>query len=753
MYQWREGIPSIKLHVSNDMQDCSRKRSLSIADQSDGDADRTKKQQTTSKSLFLDEESEDDEITTFLNSLAPSDVEDTDNDESSISEEENLSADEWEDVDLNDNIVVRTTIDRDSLMSKEEQRKESAKKKANQKRRLANYLKTLKFKIHIAMMPILISTLKTRMEWCTDKRLNKRLKRSVPKPIAKKFKKWDVSSEDEKEKSTRTLLLGLVHWFRNNYKINSNGFRQNSSRLDLLSSAFASSFESIPDNTRHIYEQTKEFYGDRPLLSKETYEGTDEYEGIISNVRQMARKMKANRDILALFFFIILKNILPGDYKLSLCFSLPLMDYDSANTAFGSNIDITDPDNNVETVPNRFDTDLLHPYFWIELSFNDQEIYVIDPVVHTEPADMVAKYSINDPVPGFEPRVQFRIKPKQHFHYVIRMDYGSNYLTDVSPRYISNLYYRYFDLPFDSSIKKSRQYISNKHLTRWIDAFNRSTTPSNNTSDTKENFSAIAQNHVCLPQTLQELKRSNNFIAKDLLRKSQILKLDERCRTMKTTLNHKISDEIDLYWKNQVINLKSRQHWLILGRTVRQGESALKLKKEKIRSLHHVRNNSIEIRELFSWDQTIPTVKLPNSYVDENNIRHKITDVRHYKNKYGNVEIYLERNIPNGFHFVSLRDGVDVKALIKKYNKSVTNHRAVDSRVRYIGVVSGFDFTQKHGYAVPVIDKIMVNDRDYLIVDRLVKEHKEVEALGHWHHFLTRVKIKDQIDREYGHME
>ena len=735
------------------MQEGSRKRPLSKENVHDDGQESKRSQQAPERNLFLEEDSENDEIDTFLNNIASSDLEDSESDTSLISDEENLTEDEWEDVDLDDRFVVRASVDKSSLLTEEERHKEATQKKASRRRRLANYLKTLKFKIHLVMIPFMIGTLRKRMEWCKDKRLNKRLKRSVPKPIAKKFEGWYKSSADEKEKSTRTLLLGLVYWFRNNYKINSNGFRQNSSRLDLLAPSYASSFESMSDNIKHIYENDKKFYGDRPLMNKDTFEGNDAYDGLISNVRQMAKKRKANRDILALFFFIILRNILPGEHKLSLCFSLPLMNYDTANTAFDGSIDISDPENNIEIVPNRFDTDLLHPYFWIELSFNDKEIYIIDPIVHADPLDIVCKHSVNEAVPNFEPRVQFNIKPKQAFHYVIRMDYGSTYITDVSPRYISNLYYRYFTLPFDSAIKKSREYISKTYFTRWINIFNRVGEMPTDSIQSKEDFCAMARNHISLPQTIQELKRSNNFISQNLLRKSQLLKSNHDYSPIKATLNRKPVTKVDLYWKNQVINLKSRQHWLILGRSIRKNETALKLKKEKIRSLHHARNNSIEIRELFSWDQTIPTVKLPNYYIDNHNIKHKISDVGYYKNKYGNVEIYLEQNIPNGFHFVTLRDGIDAKALIKNFNKNVHKTISSNTKIKYIGVVNGFDFTQKHGYAVPVIDKIMVNDKDFETVSRLVNEQREVEALGHWHHFLTRVRIKDQIDREYGHLD
>lgn len=84
------------------------------------------------------------------------------------------------------------------------------------------------------MIPFMLFLLKSRMKWIDDERLNRRLRRSVPKLIGKKFKDWDVRDPAFKMDSLRTLLLGLVLWFRSNYKMNSNGIRQNFNRLQYL---------------------------------------------------------------------------------------------------------------------------------------------------------------------------------------------------------------------------------------------------------------------------------------------------------------------------------------------------------------------------------------------------------------------------------------------------------------------------------------------------------------------------------------
>lgn len=693
---------------------------------------------------YWDEENSSDDYEEFNNLY---------NDQSSISENESISEDEWEDVAL-DNVVtvnIPNRNDQVSLLGKRIQR--LSKQRLEQKRKNEN-LKRLKFSIHLAMIPFMMYTFKQRMKWTTNDRLNKRLRRSVPKTLLRKFKQWSLlSKEKEKADTFSTLLFGLVMWFRDHYRINSNGFRQNNHRLDVLMNQINNKTgRFIPSaSAKKIFDNQQMYYGSRPCLTKElfdTNETNTEYEGVISHIRLMAKRKMSNRDILCLFFYVILRNVLPNNVRrLSLCFSLPLVDFDKIDTKKKGHNSI------LEAVPNQFDSDLLQPYFWIELSLDGITTYVIDPVVHLEKKEIISKFQSAEVVRLFSTNNRYdnTIDSKQKFYYVLRMNNGSDVMEDVSPRYIENLYYRYMKLPHDSIIRKSRNFISYRIFKKWLDSINGGS-DINQESDTltSDMYSKIAFKHITFPKSLHELKRSDNFTTREMLHKRQIVVLNNNYPPISMIIRSSAKRRIELIWKNQVVNLKSRQHWLILGRAIRSGERSLKFKIAKKNKKQFFSNdNEYEIKELFSWEQTIPSLKLKSYYVDQYNIKRKITDVNFYRNKFNNVEIYLEYNKPEGFRFIKLKGLVDIKALIRKYNKSVK--RDPEKHIlKYLDVVSGFNFKQKRGYAVPVIEKIMVNDSDYKILSGMIKYQTEVVGLQLWLTFLNKLQVKDKLDKTYG---
>ena len=146
--------------------------------------------------------------------------------------EVDISDASWEDVTLDDGIKVSVGV---ATGERKDNNLVASRKAANKRRREQyQFLKSLKFGLHLALIPFLLKTLRDRIEWTKDERLNRRLRRSVPKLINKKFSEWAARDKELRHNSLRTLLLGLVMWFRSNYKVNSNGFRQNFGQLDTL---------------------------------------------------------------------------------------------------------------------------------------------------------------------------------------------------------------------------------------------------------------------------------------------------------------------------------------------------------------------------------------------------------------------------------------------------------------------------------------------------------------------------------------
>ena len=635
-------------------------------------------------------------------------------DESSSSEESDIEDIDWEDIDLTGDITVKLKAPLHQNAT-------------NKRRRKDKFYHRLRYGLHIIAIPILVATLIKRTNWTQDERLRRRLKRSIPKQITKKIKNWSKSSQDIRISSIRTLLLGLVMWFRANYQINSNGFRQNFYRLHYI-------FRLDDGNVMKPYREAclrdqHKYYGERPDIA-----------GNIEDIRTFVRNKKANRDYLTLFFITILREILPADQikSLRLCFSLPLHNFQISPrniTKLASR--------DAGKVPNRFDTDLLQPYFWIELHTIDEpdKLYVIDPVVHIEEGNIVKKYNIDEPVDIFEPIKDLNLNVNQWFQYVISCDVKDMTIRDVSARYIPDIYYRYYDRTRGSVLETTRQSKSHHFFMRVLKSTSRYR------NDNTVLMKTIAAKNYKLPKSISELKRSPNFKGLRILKQSETV--SSKAKPVGKVQYGGKKDKI--YRISDILPLKTRQHWYLLGRTVKEDAKPIRTKTIPLRKRNAI-SSAQELnfaRELFSYEQTDLTPKYPSSYKDVYGRYHVVCDVDFYKNKYKNVEIYSKSVIPTGFRLMRTFDKdykFDLRRLIK--NANVERGRKGQKLIKYLDVVSGFDF--RKGQATPIKTHILVNYMDYRKILSLQKDYIELLRLESWSNFITRLKIKCELEDKYG---
>ncbi|CCH60154.1 hypothetical protein TBLA_0C03520 [Henningerozyma blattae CBS 6284] len=644
----------------------------------------------------------------------------------SASDTEGEDSIDWQDVIL-ENVVKVTYENPKPIPTKE-------------KTQLKQY-KKLKYCLNIFLIPFFLRVLRQRSHWTKDARLNRRLKRSIPKLIAKKFSIWIKKRKsltpNEHGKKTLTCLIGLVMWFRSHYQINSNGFRQNFIRYQYL-------IKYVQDKTvkdyskinKHILNDQHQFYGSRP----EILEG-------IEDIRKMAKNKKTNRDILVIFFIIILKNLIPESNRLKivLCFALPLHDF---------KISCSDPFMEIVKkrhgyVPNKFDTDLLQPNFWIELYLSEdslQYFYVIDPVIHVQNGKdvVVKKYQVNEFVNGFEPNIQLDNNLTQTFTTVIGIDIDTNNIKNITSRYVKNVNYQFFNEEF---LNTSQSLTIRKYnfLQSQLKIFNRVPKSTKHYNLMKQ----ISDKNYTLPKNIKEMKASDNFIIPSLLKQRQVMK---PASNSIGSFSYRIANtdmikKEPVYWKSDILHLKSEQHWNILGRTLKTGSTPLKSIILKPKGENKLPINDSPIRYLYAFEQTIKTRQLPSTYKTSTGEDCKIMDVNFYKNKYGNVEIFHRDTLPQGFKLIKITPFL--KPSIHSYNKQSSRYTS-HSRIRYLDVVSGFDFKQKNGFATPVIKNIMVNDHDEAIVKRLEYLEAQTSTLDEWATLLKMLQIKDHLDGSYG---
>lgn len=156
-----------------------------------------------------------------------------------------------------------------------------------------------------------------------------------------------------------------------------------------------------------------------------------------------------------------------------------------------------------------------------------------------------------------------------------------------------------------------------------------------------------------------------------------------------------------------------------------------------MRNKRHIRyKNEYEIRELYSIDQTVQTPKLSEYKVNKYGTLERITSVLDYKNKFGHVDIYLDYMKPKEFSILCLNDyKIKVKTLLKKYNK----HQNHQQKIEYVDIVSRFNFREQPGYAIPVINSILLNNYDYSKTIKLINNGIEIESLKSWDLLLKKL--------------
>lgn len=636
-------------------------------------------------------------------------------------EEEALSDIEWEEVSLEqsnnkpeDIVDVQVTIDKNDQMDYKKRKLAISV----EKRRLTHESKKLAFNINIILIPFLLKTLVKRTEWTKDTRLNRRLKRSVPKLIQQKFQqfKYKRLTTKKEQNAAITLLLGLVQWFRSHYQVNSNGFRQHFSRLRYLCTKKKDSkkYDYVLNNPDH-------FYGVRPDIS---------LGDPLVNIRQMARNKMTNRDILVIFFVIILQNLLnKDDYEISICFALPLLDFDALQNPLR---------NNLPEVPNRFDSDLIHPYFWIELNHYGK-IIVVDPLVHLKDNEIISINKPDLPVKYFEPTDL----SNQKFSIVSRINLKTFQLSDLSPRYICNTTFKYFQYTPHFSLNLISSHYK---LYQWyMKSINKVNQRSSIMKPIINNFklcSILAYKNITYPTTIKELVKSENFVIHNNLKTSEII----NPKSQPVCIWKVANKTVPLFWKKDVIVLKSKQHWNILGRTVMPGSQPLKSKKVlPMKNKRHVQyKTDYEIRELFSLDQTVPTPTPPEYKINEYGQQVKIDSVFSYKNKFGNVEIYLDYMKPTGFSVMQLDShNIKITQLLNRYN------RKHGEKIEYLDVVSGFDFKEKPGFAIPKIKSILLSDNDFERAEKLINDEIEINSLNDWGILLKKLQIRNRLIDTY----
>lgn len=594
------------------------------------------------------------------------------------------------------------------------------------------------FFCHIQEIPLFLSIFQKQcITWVGDYRNYTLIKKKViPKLIKKKFSDWHKLPRGSsiKDNKCRTLLLGACMWFRSTYKINGNGVRQTPYRLRNL--IFNKQYANLAAKTKKatLAETNTEMYYGRKSPTA-------------SDFRLAIKTKKANRDQLVFVFYIILLALLDlsdKDDELRIVYSLPVHDYKRVQCLAMQSVEtITRLDHKC---PNISDSDLFSPYYWIEYKTNNY-IYTIDPVVELDRDSIVQRVKINEYQPHFQKNCSKSGLDIQTHYYVVGVNEKFE-IMDLSPRYLNNIMYRVEPClinidknkdwrsfcVYKNALKKKGNYACN-----FVDVWD---------SQELQDLQRMSLQNMEMPKTLYALKTNPNFVGDLFVRKNL-----EIIKGKPVNFGNTHKNSITVYLKKDLHRLRSEYHWLILGRSLNDKAQASYSRSTYKKSLNCMNNgvkkrklytqtNELEVVDLYTFDQTSPTPRLPN-----------LPSIDHYKNQFGDIKIFNIQQIkPTEFEVVRKLTTypnsfvVDNVKLIRKHNSRQSDF---NKKLQYIEVVTGFDFKKRPGYAVPLKNHIMLSEKHHQQLLVLQQREIELHYLNEWYWLLKKLQVQKRVEQSF----
>ena len=355
--------------------------------------------------------------------------------------------------------------------------------------------------------------------------------------------------------------------------------------------------------------------------------------------------------------------------------------------------------------------DSLYPIFWTE-AYSPSMLQWI-------PVDPLVRHTFNKPRTGYEPPASDRLNSMS---YVIAFEDDAS-ARDVTRRYASQ---------YNAKTRKSRVE-STKDGGRWwkrvIEFFER---PFPETRDDIEDSELVAREvQEGMPKNVGDFKGHPTFALQRHLRRNEVIYPLREAGKISSGAGGKVEP---VYRRKDVHVVKSADQWYRKGRDVKEGEQPLKRAITR-RSDGNTLMDEDEVAEdgtgLYAEFQTAVYVPPPA-------INGKVP-----RNAYGNLDVNVPSMIPAGT--IHLQHPIAARA-------------AKTLGVDYADAVTGFDFKGRQGTAVINGIVAAAEYREALVEVIRAMEHEQAEAeqakrtqlaLQMWRSFMTVLRIREKIDKEY----
>ncbi|CAH2446038.1 DNA repair protein [Komagataella phaffii CBS 7435] len=356
-----------------------------------------------------------------------------------------------------------------------------------------------------------------------------------------------------------------------------------------------------------------------------------------------------------------------------------------------------------------------YPVMWAEVWDKYSQKWIsIDPVVQ-KTIDIVGRKS------KFEPPLNNK---KNNCFYVIGYD-QRNAVRDITRRYASNL---------NSKVRRKRVTRDPRYALWWERVLRELNTPRTRHASKIDALERVEFEERDLregmPDSFEDFRNHPVYCLESQLKQNEILYPKQSCGTVRKKSSNEVTP---VYKRLNVHTVRSPKAWYLKGRMIKLGERCLATK-----DAPKTADDDEDETRLYAEFQTELYIPPP--------IENGIVP----KNAYGNIDVYVKTMLPkNGAHITGKRAikaakllGIDFAPAVVGFDFGGNNKGVANARID--GIVVAKEFEEAMSLTCQCLQEM--HEEEELM-------RKNIRLLKCWKIFLTKLRIKDRLNKTHGKLE
>ncbi|ANZ74355.1 BA75_01533T0 [Komagataella pastoris] len=356
-----------------------------------------------------------------------------------------------------------------------------------------------------------------------------------------------------------------------------------------------------------------------------------------------------------------------------------------------------------------------YPVMWAEVWDKYSQKWIsIDPVIQ-KTIDIVGRKS------KFEPPLNNK---KNNCFYVIGYD-QRNAVRDITRRYASNL---------NSKVRRKRVTRDQRYALWWERVLRELNTPRTRYASKIDALERVEFEERDLregmPDSFEDFRNHPVYCLESQLKQNEILYPKKSCGTVRKKSSNEATP---VYKRLNVHTVRSPKAWYLKGRMIKLGERCLATK-----DAPKTADDDEDETRLYADFQTELYIPPP--------IENGIVP----KNAYGNIDVYVKSMLPkNGAHITGKQAikaakllGVDFAPAVVGFDFGGSNKGVANARID--GIVIAKEFEEAMNLTCQCLQEI--HEEEEII-------RKNMRLLKCWKIFLTKLRIKDRLNKTHGELE